>query len=212
MALKHVGRVKKTKKKVIVAYRVIPGLPDHALIVPTESLMAEEHDALIKAVESDAGQKAYEFGEAMARAYLPDGRNMLAAFHTTGKLMKVKQEDIEMTPDTVSIVSLDELNRIIAENKGVTVADLALKDKPRPNKPKEDLQVEEYNLDNIDTPAEVVEAAQAATDEVLSDEDLAAKYRSDADRLFKEAKRLREQAEELVPTKKKTKSKESAEG
>jgi hypothetical protein len=38
---------------------------------------------------------------------------------------------------------------------------------------------------------------------VISDEQLAASLRSQADGMFKEAKRLREQAEELVPTKKK---------
>ncbi len=43
----------------------------------------------------------------------------------------------------------------------------------------------------------------------LDDEALAAQYRSQADTLFKEAKRLREQAEDLVPTKKKAKSTES---
>jgi len=47
---------------------------------------------------------------------------------------------------------------------------------------------------------------QAPDNGVLSDEDLAASYRSQADRLFKEAKSLREQAEELVPTKKKSKA------
>ena len=40
----------------------------------------------------------------------------------------------------------------------------------------------------------------------MTDEDLAASYRSQADTMFKEAKRLREQAEELVPTKKKAKA------
>jgi len=45
---------------------------------------------------------------------------------------------------------------------------------------------------------------------VLSDEDLAANYRSQADRMFKEAKRLREQAEELAPTKKKKAATQSA--
>jgi len=38
----------------------------------------------------------------------------------------------------------------------------------------------------------------------LTDEDLARSYRSQADRLSKEAAQLRRQAEELVPTKKKT--------
>ena len=52
---------------------------------------------------------------------------------------------------------------------------------------------------------------QAPTNGVLSDADLAAKYRSDADRLYKEAKALRAQAEELVPTvKKKTSAKTTA--
>ena len=211
--MKHVGRVKSTKRKVIVAYRVVPGEPDYAIVVPTENLMAEEHDALIKAVESDAGQSAYEFGEAMARNRLPDGRNMLAGFHATGRMTKVKTSEIEMIPDSNTSISLDELNEAIATNKGVTVADLAIQDKPRndaagqPAKPKEDLIVEEFDLD---APQEVVQAAQAAQDQVLTDEELAAKYRSDADRMFKEAKRLREQAEELVPTKKKSKTAESA--
>jgi len=42
---------------------------------------------------------------------------------------------------------------------------------------------------------------------VLTDDVLAAQYRSQADALFKEAQALRKQAEELVPTKKKTKAK-----
>ena len=46
----------------------------------------------------------------------------------------------------------------------------------------------------------------------LTDADLAAQYRSDADRLSKEAAALRRQAEELVPTKKKTAKKTTASG
>ena len=88
---KHVGRVKNNRRKVVVAYRVIPGEPDNCLVVQTENLSADEHDTLIKLVESDAGQTADEFAEAMARSYLPDGRIMLAAFHSTGKLNKRKQ-------------------------------------------------------------------------------------------------------------------------
>lgn len=203
MAVKHVGRVKANKRKVIVAYRVVPNEPENCIVVQTENLMAEEHDALIRAVESDAGQQAYEFAEAMARTVLPDGRNMLAGFHTTGKMLKVPTNTIEMTPDTKTVIGLDELNRLIAESKGITVEDLALTD-GKPKAPKNDMVVEEYNLDNIDTPKEIVEAAQEAQSEVLSDTELAAKYRSDADRMYKEAKRLREMAEELVPSKKKT--------
>ena len=109
--MKHVGRIIKTRKKCVVAYRVIPSEPDHALVVLTENLMAEEHDALIKAVESSAGQDAYEFGEAMARNVLPDGRNMLAGFHTTGKIRKVESKLVEMTPDNSNNINLADLNK-----------------------------------------------------------------------------------------------------
>ena len=194
MALKHVGRIAKTKRKVIVAYRVVPNEPESCIVVTTENLMAEEHDALMKAVESDSGQSAYEFAEAMARTQLPDGRNMLAGFHTTGKLMKVSQAEIEMQPDRTTTINLAELNGIIANQKGVTVADLAIKNPAGETKKA------------ADAPTEPV---AAATNDVLTDEDLAAQYRSQADALFKEAKALREQAEALVPTKKKAKTEES---
>jgi len=60
MALKHVGRVASNRRKVIVAYRVIPGDPDNCLVVQTENLSADEHDSLIRVVESAAGQEAYD--------------------------------------------------------------------------------------------------------------------------------------------------------
>lgn len=202
MALKHVGRVARNKRKVVVAYRVVPGDADSCIIVTTENLMAEEHDALMKAVESDAGQTAYEFAEVMARTRLPDGRNMLAGFHTTGKMMKMPTNEIEMTPDNRTTIMLNELNQVIAEQKGVTVEDLAIKSTAA-------------QTDTTTQSKPIVEEAavaplQAATNTVLTDEQLAAQYRSQADALFKEAKALREQAETLSPTKKTIKKTESA--
>jgi hypothetical protein len=198
MALKHVGRIIKTKKKCAVAYRVLPGDPSNALVVATESLDASEHDALMTLIESNAGQQAYELGEAMARTRLPDGRNMLAGFHKTGKFVKVATNLVEMTPNNVTTVPLDVLNQSIAEQKGVTVNDLAIKDSAGNTVPE------------ATQPVNTTEKYTQSPD-VLTDEALAAQYRSQADTLFKEAKRLREQAEELAPTKKKSvKTKESA--
>jgi len=213
MAIKHVGRMVNNKRKVVVAYRVVPGDGEeaNAIVVTTENLDSADHDVLMQTVESDAGQSATEFAEVMARTRLSDGRNMLAAFHTTGKMVKVAQADVEMTPDTRSVINLAELNKIIAEQKGVTVADLALADGTSTPQ-KREVVAENIDLDKIDTPAEVLEAANEAQNEVLTDEEMAAKYRSDADRLFKEAQALRKMAEELVPSKKKAKvkSEESA--
>ena len=197
MALKHVGRIASNKRKVVVAYRVVPDEPENCVVVQTENLSADEHDALIKAVESAAGQEAEEFAVAMARAYLPDGRNMLAGFHTTGKMVKVDTSNVEMTPDKVTVLQLDELNKIIAEQKGVALEDLAV----------QDTGAKVQQAASVNEVPEAVEPLQAATNDVLTDEQLAAQYRSQADALYKEAKKLREAAEELVPTKKRAKAK-----
>ena len=198
-ALKHIGRVTKTKKKCAVAYRVLPGDPNTALVVLTQSLDASEHDALISLVDSSTAQQSDELGEAMARAQLPDGRNMLAGFHTTGKLLKVATDQVEMTPNNTTTVVLSVLNNAIAEQKGVTVNDLAIKDAKGQTVPVAK-----------DAPVDATEVYTDQAEGVLSDADLAKSYRSQADRLSKEAAQLRRQAEELVPTKKSAKTKESA--
>lgn len=199
----------KNQRKVIVAYRVVPGEPENCVVVTTENLDSADHDVLIKTVESDAGQQADEFAEVMTRTRLSDGRNMLAAFHTTGKMVKVPTESVELTPDTRTVVNLAELNNIIAEQKGVTVGDLAMSD-PKAGKRTAaqevaDRQVVTETIDFDNPPA-------PATETVLSDADLAAQYRSDADRLSKEAAALRRQAEDLVPTKKKVAKKTAQSG
>lgn len=183
--LKHVGRMANNQRKIVVAYRVVPGEPENCIVVTTENLMADEHDSLMKMVESDAGQSTNELSEVMARTQLPDGRNMLAAFHTTGKMTKAPTSNVEMLPDRNNTIILSELNEIIAQQAGVTVADLA-------------------GVTTSET------SDNTTSNDVMSDEDLAASYRSQADSLFKEAKALREQAEELVPTKKKTKKTEES--
>ena len=199
MALKHVGRTANTKKKCAVVYRVLPGEPDNCLVVYTESLDAADHDSLMTLIESNAAQTADEFADAMARSHLSDGRIMLSGFHKTGKLVKVPTSAIEMTPNTNTSILLSELNETIAQQKGVTVADLAVKNPTtgETTEVKQDAPVDPVALNTTDTG-------------VLTDDQLAAQYRSQADSLFKEAKRLREQAEELAPTKRKSKT--SADG
>ena len=210
--IKHVGRFKDNQRKVVVAYRVIPGDAEakSALVIDTASLSDADHDTLIKTVESPAGQEAFEFAEVMARTQLSDGANMLARFHATGKLQKVLHTEVEMMPTPTYIMGLDELNKVIAEQRGTTIADLALKD---PNELPEGTTIEEAgSVSEMPKKSPAVQAeaqadrVQAPDNGVLSDEDLAASYRSQADRMYKEAKRLREQAEELVPTKKKSKA------
>lgn len=200
--IKHIGRMAKNQRKVIVAYKIVPNEPDQCIVVTTENLMADEHDTLIKLVESAAGQDADDLATVMARTPLPDGRNMLAAFHTTGKMVKVPTNTVEMTPTTQSKIMLSELNELIAQQRGVTVADLAIGGVTAP-KTEQAPSVAE----TVDT---TVAPVQAPVDGVLTDEDLARQYRSQADAMYKEAKRLRDEAEQLSPTKRTTKKTEES--
>ena len=191
--LKHVGRMANNQRRVIVAYKVLPGDPDHCVVVTTENLEAGDHDALIKLVESPSGQEADDLATVMMRTQLSDGSNMLARFHTTGKMVKAKTSEIEMIPNQNTSIKLSELNEVIAQQKGVTVADLAVKGP------------DGKTVQPASAEPTITADQMAAEDGVISDEALAKKYRSDADRLSKEAAELRRQAEALVPTKKKTK-------
>jgi hypothetical protein len=193
--LKHVGKVKANGRKVLVAYRTLPGESDAALIVDTASLTEDQHDSIIKLVESPAGQSSYEFAEAMARTNFPDGSVMLANLHFNGKLIKVKTSEIEMTPSMQATISLDQLNQLIAEQRGISVNDLAIGSG-------QEIQ-EVAKVTDVPRTPDVVEEVIQTNEQPLDDEALAKKYRSDADRLSKEAAQLRRMAEELVPTKKK---------
>jgi len=196
--IKHIGRFKSNGRKCLIAYRTLPGESDSALVIQTENLTDENHDSLMKLVESQGAQSSYEFAEVLARTRFQDGSVMLSNLHSNKKLLKVKTSDIEVVPNMKAVISLDQLNQLIAEQKGISVNDLALgnqtsiQDVAKVN----DLTVEEETV-----PQKAFETKQL--DQPLTDTDLAKKYRSDADRLSKEAAQLRRMAEELVPTKKK---------
>lgn len=194
-SLKHVGRIVATNKKVLIAYRTLPGDAYSALVVPTESLSDDYHNAIINLVESPAAQESYEFAEALDRTQFPDGSRMLPSLHSKGRLVKVATSQIEMTPSPGVGILLSELNQIIAEQRGVAVDGLAIK--PGSNdkvEVKEVASVKEMPA-TTDTSTSIPEASGTA-------EEQAKFYRSQADKLAKEAAAMRRKAEELVPTKK----------
>jgi hypothetical protein len=206
-ALKHVGRMAHNQRRVIVAYKVLPGDPEHCVVVTTENLEAGDHDSLIKLVESASGQQADDLATVMMRTQLSDGSNMLARFHTTGKMIKVKTDEVEMIPNQNSSIKLSELNEAIAAQRGVTVNDLAVTGSD--GKTIQQASTSEPAMTASEMAAAAPSVAPVADDGVITDETLAKKFRSDADRLSKEAAELRRQAEELVPTKKKVAAKKT---
>ena len=190
--LKHVGRIISTGKKCMVAYRTIPGDAYNCLIIPTESLQDEYHDALVNLVEGNTAQSSYEFAEALARTNFSDGSIMLSVLHTQGKLIKVPTDNVEMLPRPGVSIVLSELNQIIAQQRGISIEELS-----------------------IQSPAKQDEILPSVIDEQIIDsvpverslDDTAKFYRSQADKLSKEAAEYRRLAEELVPTIKRTKAK-----
>lgn len=198
--VKHVGRVRSTGKKCIVVFRTLPGDAYNCLIAPTENLPDSYHDAMINLVESAGGQSSNEFGEVMARSTFPDGSIMLAALHTQGRLIKVSTDQIDMIPNSTTRIQLSELNQIIAEQNGVSVDALSLKSGIT-EKPKAEAEVQ--NVADI-APVAPVKFEEPA--EVVADPNdpvsTAKMYRSQADKLAKQAAEFRRKAEELVPTKK----------
>ena len=196
MAMKHTGKMKNNNAKVLVAYRTLPGESDNALVVDVARLTDAQHDEIMKVVESNQAQSANELADVLSRRYFPDGRQMLMALHTDGRLKKVGTTDVIMTPTPSDTVVLSELNQMIAEQKGVTVDQLAVTET-------EETVATANEMPTANTETAPTEVKQDPN-QPLTDEDLARSYRSQADRLSKEAAALRRQAEELVPTKRKT--------
>jgi hypothetical protein len=133
---------------------------------------------------------------------------MLAAMQQDNRLQKVPTDSVIMTPTHNHSVALDQLNVLIAEQKNCAVDDLCNFVKgarPEDNKKAKPTPVTE----SVEAPAPV--RAQAATDAVLTDADIAKSYRSQADAMYKEAARLRKEADALDPPKKKATAKTSEE-
>lgn len=208
VSLKHVGRFSSNGKKCLVAYRTLPGDAYNCLVIPTENLPDSYHDALIQLVESPAAQNSGEFAEVLARSPFPDGSIMLAALHTKGHLKKVATDQVEMVPNFQTKVKLSELNAAIAQQLGVAIDDLAIKDPKNKQDPNVEVRevatVREVPTEKADitktTSASVNETAPTTFESVEAE---AKFYRSQADKLAKQAAEFRRKAEDLVPTKKK---------
>ena len=219
--LKHIGRIKKTGRKCLVAFRTLPGDAFNCLVVPTENLDDSYHDSLISLVESNASQLADEFAEVLARAVFQDGSTMLPSLHVKGLLAKIATDQIEMLPNNSTSILLSDLNQLIAEQLGISVQDLGVKRDSKSNAEVQELAKikdispitgnTEPKIDQTDftkTSSSSVNSEALVLDPASSPEDTAKVYRSQADKLSKEAAHYRRLAEELVPAKKKSTVKE----
>lgn len=205
--LKHIGRLKNNGAKVLVAFRTLPGESNYALVIPVAQLSDSYHDSIMKLVETAQAQDAFEFGEIMHIRPFPDGRPMLLALREDQRLIKVSTDSVTMTPNTVDTIDLHQLNVLIAEQKNCAVDDLCtfVSGAPKQTEVQDVAQIKDLGRDvgepNIPQPK--TQPLKAKENEILSDQDLARSYRSQADSMYKEAARLRKEADALDPPKKK---------
>lgn len=189
--MKHIGKMKNNSARLAIVYRTLPGEPLNCLVVGTQGLADSYHDSLMSLLENDAAQQANELADALAVRKFPDGSVMLGYLHANGHLKKIPTNMVIMTPDSQTQIPLDELNVIIAQQKGITVDELAVNDgsEPAPKTTK------------------TVEVPTVGTDSsgLQSFEMTPAEMRSRADALYKEAAKLRKDADELDPPKSKKK-------
>ena len=202
--LKHIGKMKHNGSKVCVIYRTLPGDAFSALVVGTSSLSEAHHNTLLTELETPQGQQSNELGDHLSNRYFTDGTNILEQLHLSRKLVKVSTTDVIMTPTLVDEVPLDDLNIMIAEQKGVTLADLAIKaDMPHKNRPEtktQDIQIEDLTKKPSKSDVVIDDQTKPKPAKELT---TARDYRSEADRLYKEAAKLKKIADEHDPPKKK---------
>jgi hypothetical protein len=193
--MKHVGRMKNNGARVVVAYRTLPGDPYNCLVVGTQGLQDAYHDSLMSVVQDDSGQSANELADILASRRFPDGSVMLEWLHINGHLKRVPTNLVLMTPNTQQQIPLDELNIMIAEQKGIALEDLAVTEEgtAAPRKTSKN--------DSVKTTSASVSGEPEAVQEIDTSTLTPAQLRSKADALFKQAQVLRKQADSIDPPK-----------
>jgi hypothetical protein len=171
--IKHVGQ-NIQGKKVVVLFREVPGEPENCLVVHTEKLPASYHDDLMRAVESNICQDQLDTQDFLFRQSFQDGTNMLNTLHQQGWIAKVPTKSILMRPTPGVEINLADLNK---ELKQITNQEAVQGVKRAP----------------------VASPVPATPPSVISDEQLASRYRAQANTFEAEARKLREEAEKLDP-------------
>jgi hypothetical protein len=203
--LKHVG--KHGDRKVVILFREVPNEGHMCLVIYPDVLPAPWEDAIMRSLESDVGQQAEEFANALHRTLLPDGRVVLETLHRENMIKKVRTADIIVTPRSDSRIKLDELNKMLNEMKQgeEAIKRMAQNDASRgmvdaPTKRAAEQQFKDGRQAQVTR-------AQAPQDGALDDRAIAGNMLAQATRMEAEAKgliaeaaRMKKEAERMDPT------------
>ena len=181
---RHIGRLKNTDRRVVVVYMQIPGKDNSALIVDTDALPDQFHEALMTVVESEAAQRTVNLAEVLDRRASPDaGINLMNSLHRRGFMRPEPVDNIIMFPRPnmpFPLAKVIEFSRSEAAAKELAAAGV------KPPKGTE----ERYNQFN----------ENMKFDSVQEKLDVAKSILFDAELLEVEVVRKRKQAYELAPS------------
>jgi hypothetical protein len=196
--LKHVG--KHNDRKVAVVFREVPEEPHMCLVVYTELLNRNLHDAIVRCIESDIGQSSENLADALNRTHTVDGKLILPLLHYEGFLKKVQTELIVMTPAPNVSIKLSELNKILDEMKQgeAAVKKLEEMDKSRGLQDPVDVARRMRPEPVVKPSNNAVNPVAAPSDGILSDSALANSLRAQATRMEAEAKGLLAESQRLI--------------
>ena len=201
--LKHIGR--HGDRKVAVLFREVPQEEHMCLVIYPDTLPAPWESAIMKVLESDAGQQSENFADALHRSLLPDGRVILDTLHREKMIKKIRTADVVITPRPDSSIRLDELNKMLNEMKQgeAAIKRLAENDAAQglvdPNVKRAAEAAFKNQQSQYQPPAQ--NANDALSDRALAANMLAQAQRMEAEGkgLLSEAARMRKDAERMDP-------------
>lgn len=210
--IKHVG--KHADRKVCILFRQVPGEEHMCLVIYPEVLPAHWQDSIQKALESDIAQQSEELADALHRAFLPDGRAVLATLHQERMIKKLRTADVIVTPTPNASIRLDELNKMLNEMKQgeAAIKKMAENDAARglvaPEvKRKAEAEYKATQAAKGQNTPSMAPPLRAGADGALSDRDIAANMLAQAKAMeinaramIAEAGRLKKEAEKMDPT------------
>lgn len=207
--LKHVGRIKNTGRRCVVVFREIYDEhgnvvdENNCLVFESESLPDAEHQDLMRIIESEPAQATGELYNVLSRERLGTGVTALSWLAQSGRLRKFPTSNIELVPDSNSIIGLDTLNKIVKMQKsGVSQAEIEQAIRDDTDSAPRDVtnQIVNESADQTAQETEAPATPQSGDDGVLDDTALAKSYVDQAEVFEKQAKELRDQAYEMDPS------------
>lgn len=165
--VRHVGKTANTDRRLVVVYMQIPGRPDHALVVDTDSLPQKYHDDLMTIVQGE-GQKEPILGDILGRRIMPaTGTDMMTALHHAGQLQPIPTKNVIMLPQPNQPIPLDKLIDLMNPSNTpevVTPADTL----------RENRVIENQNIDKEDQKYQI--AANVLAEARMLEDDARRKY------------------------------------